>query len=728
MPKITGDAGANVIAPSRSALTLVSTSASGGVTNGGSVLLAVSPDGNKLLISSSASNLSPLDLNGAETDLFVKDLITGQVTLISRSPAGFQFETSSGGFAADSASVLFASFSDRIGLQVNDKQIDSFRFDLTTGNITQVSVTAAGDDIDRNTSFLGTTPDGLNLILLSDGTNLGPVDNNGFGDIYFLNIATGGLSLQTTNSDGVQGNQHSFYGVVSPDGSILAFQSLASNMVAGDTNNAADIFLKDLVSGVVTRVSTNSAGEESNRSVSNNTALQFSADGTRLLFSSMASNLVAGDTNETLDLFIKDLVTGAVSLVSSSLGGLVGNGASGSGRLSPDGTKVVFVSNSTNLAADDIDSSPDIYLKDLVSGEVTLLSVDVQGQHVTGVYSGPRFSTDGQTVYFNATTPLLGKDTNGGFDVYAVYLPMLGVDTNQSWTIDAGGGDDVVTGGGLADTLSGEDGNDSLWGEAGNDKLYGGAGNDSLNGGDGADRLDGGQGYDTLSGGGGNDYLDGGANGDALSGGDGNDVYIVDNVNDVVSELAGQGYDVVRASVSHTLAANVEALEIQGTANYRGTGNAEANRITGNSGLNTLEGNAGGDVLDGGGGADILIGGTGNDTLTGGTGADTFVVGQESIVLSTVGGTLEVDYITDVIKAQKDKLDLSSIDANSGLAGDQAFNLVAIFGKHAGEMTLAYTAASNSTILRLDVDGDGKADYQMRIDGDVRFDSGTWIL
>lgn len=306
------------------------------------------------------------------------------------------------------------------------------------------------------------------------------------------------------------------------------------------------------------------------------------------------------------------------------------------------------------------------------------------------------------------------------------FVPVAG--GAQSIIVAGDGGNNTIVGSASNDTLSGGDGNDELYGLAGADKLNGENGNDILVGDDGNDRLDGGAGYDTLYGGAGNDYLDGGANGDQMHGGAGNDVYIVDNVNDRVFEVAAEGYDIVRATVSSTLADGVEALEIMGTANYRGTGNAEVNRITGNNGLNLLEGLAGGDTLSGGGGADRLIGGTGNDTMTGGTGNDTFIVLQESVISSELGGTLEIDRITDLTRSERDVLDLSAIDANMDIAGDQAFTLVTGFSMQAGQMTLAYTAASNTTTLRLDVDGDGKADYQMRLDGDVTADSAGWML
>ncbi|RYF95362.1 MAG: hypothetical protein EON95_01820 [Caulobacteraceae bacterium] len=295
--------------------------------------------------------------------------------------------------------------------------------------------------------------------------------------------------------------------------------------------------------------------------------------------------------------------------------------------------------------------------------------------------------------------------------------------------LDGGEGNDILWGGLGADTLSGGigndtldggDGDDTLNGGDGADKLTGGAGVDSLTGGIGADRLEGGNGDDALIGGADNDYLDGGTGADAMAGGLGNDVYMVDESGDVATELAGQGTDIIRASLTWVLGENLEALQLQGTGDIDGTGNALANNLLGNSGTNALWGLAGNDTINGGDGNDVIVGGLGGDQLRGGAGADTFMVGQESTVAKT-----ELDQIHDFSIADGDIIDLSSIDAVAGGA-DDGFSLVGIFGKHAGEMTLTF--AAGITTLKLDINGDGKADYTLKINGDVTLDSGRWTL
>ncbi|MDU9037876.1 calcium-binding protein, partial [Pseudomonas corrugata] len=112
----------------------------------------------------------------------------------------------------------------------------------------------------------------------------------------------------------------------------------------------------------------------------------------------------------------------------------------------------------------------------------------------------------------------------------------------------------------------------------------------------------------------GNNVLNGGAGRDTLIGGAGNDTYLVDNLGDTVTELAGEGRDLVRTSVSHTLSTNVEDGQLLGIGAINLVGNASDNSLVGNSAANVLNGLDGADILDGGAGADTLIGGTGNDT------------------------------------------------------------------------------------------------------------------
>ncbi|HZF96445.1 MAG TPA: M10 family metallopeptidase C-terminal domain-containing protein [Allosphingosinicella sp.] len=197
--------------------------------------------------------------------------------------------------------------------------------------------------------------------------------------------------------------------------------------------------------------------------------------------------------------------------------------------------------------------------------------------------------------------------------------------------------------------------------------------------------------------------LNGGAGADAMAGGLGNDFYFVDNAGDTVTEAAGAGIDTVSSSVSYTLSANVEHLILTGAAR-NGTGNGLDNTLTGNALSNRL---------DGGAGNDRLIGGDGVDFLTGGAGADVFVGEINATKSATRLGNISVDIVFD-FQSGVDKIDLSGIDANTGVAGDQAFKLVHTLNPGIGEISIRHfgNVLAAEAALGFDIDG---------VDGDSPF-------
>ena len=220
-----------------------------------------------------------------------------------------------------------------------------------------------------------------------------------------------------------------------------------------------------------------------------------------------------------------------------------------------------------------------------------------------------------------------------------------------------------------------------------------------LRGNDGANLLSGGAGNDTLIGGAGSDTLDGGSGADALIGGLGDDTYVVDDVNDVVTEVAGEGTDQVLASVSYTLAQNVENLALTGTvAGLVGTGNALGNILTTNTAGSTLHGMAGNDTLIGGVGNDTLDGGTGTDSMTGGDGNDTYIVDNASdIVLEAAneGTDLVLASVSYTLSSDVEDLTLTGFAAGLTATGNSAANVLT--ANSAGS-TLA-GMAGNDTLL-----------------------------
>ena len=456
----------------------------------------------------------------------------------------------------------------------------------------RVSVDSAGVEANDASSIPTISSDGRFVAFHSFATNLVAGDTNSSSDVFVHDRQTGATTRVSVDSSGVEGNGNSFSPDISDDGRLVAFYSFATNLVTGDTNNAPDVFVHDLVSGVTERASVDSAGVEGNgRSL----LPAISRDGHFVAFYSLATNLVAGDTNGSDDVFVHDRQSGATVRVSVDSGGTQGNGSSLRPAISGDGCIVTFDSSASNLVAGDTNNTSDVFAHDLgdTDGDGNCDPFDSTPLGVCGGLPVTIAGTPGNDV-INGTA---GSDVIHGFG---------GDDT-----INGLGGNDVICGGDGNDTLNGGTGNDRLFGGNGSDTLNGGKGNDTLLGEDGNDVLNGDEGRDSLSGGDGNDSLAGGADGDNLNGGAGDDVMDGGAATDTVSFADATG--AVSADLS------------SGTASGEGSDTLAAiESVIGSAFDDTLMGDAGSNFLDGADGNDSLYGRAGNDTLKGGAGDDFF--------------------------------------------------------------------------------------------------------
>lgn len=231
------------------------------------------------------------------------------------------------------------------------------------------------------------------------------------------------------------------------------------------------------------------------------------------------------------------------------------------------------------------------------------------------------------------------EGANAGTDRIESQISLTSLPANVENLSLTGTADLTGAGNGLKNVLTGNGGNDSLRGLAGNDTLSGQGGNDTL---------DGGSGNDSLSGGDGEDSFAASSGADTMAGGAGNDHYFFNSTNDRVIEAAGEGEDLIEATVGLTLMANVENVVLAGSRGLSVTGNNLANTMTGyvfddtlfgRGGNDTLAGGDGNDRLDGGNGRDSVAGGAGDDTVLGGGGADTLAGGDGNDVFDGGAGT-----------------------------------------------------------------------------------------
>src|SRR5437870_3702403 len=300
----------------------------------------------------------------------------------------------------------------------------------------RVSVTSGGTE--GNGASLGSalSADGRFVAFDSAATDLVAGDTNGVSDVFVHDRQTGTTERVSVASDGAQGNGSSglvtfaFPPALSADGRFIAFVSFATNLVASDTNGATDVFVHDRQTGTTERVSVASGGTESN-AASLGPAL--SADGRFVAFHSAATNLVAGDTNGATDVFVHDRQTGTTERVSVASGGSQGDGFSAGPVLSADGRLVAFHSTATNLVARDTNGATDVFVHGRQTGTTERVSVASGGTQGNDSSAGPVLSADGGLVAFHSTaTNLVSGDANGAYDVFVHELTVSTTTTSTT--------------------------------------------------------------------------------------------------------------------------------------------------------------------------------------------------------------------------------------------------------------------------------------------------------
>jgi hypothetical protein len=270
---------------------------------------------------------------------------------------------------------------------------------------TRLSSTAAGAPANGNSDLPGLSDDGRYATFNSGATNLVPGDPNNFvTDVFLKDRLTGAVDQISVNSQGVTGNSFSGgSGAASPvtsDGHFVAFDSFASNLVPNDTNQLFDTFLRDRQARTTVRVSVSSAGTQADGA---NGVQAMSADGRFVLFTSRATNLVPGDTNNALDAFVRDTWQSTTTRVTVKADGTQVADDTRAWEMSNDGRFVAF-SSVSKYTADDKNPDVDAYVKDLVTGSVERVSLTNGGRDFPGgtLYDTVSMSADGRFVAFAA--------------------------------------------------------------------------------------------------------------------------------------------------------------------------------------------------------------------------------------------------------------------------------------------------------------------------------------
>ena len=324
--------------------------------------------------------------------------------------------------SADGRFVAFVSSAGNLVPGDTNHVSDVFVHDCVTGRTTRVSVGRGGRQGNGASASAAISADGRFVAFTSAASNLVGHDTNVTSDVFVHDRSTGRTRRVSVSSAGVEGNRDSEEPAISAHGRYVAFTSDASNLVAGDTNRIADVFVHDRDTGRTTRVSVSSGEAQAagfpTGTGSNSPAI--SADGRYVAFHSEAQNLVRRDTNDTFDIFVRDRRLGTTLRVNVSSNGSQADAETlGGPVISPDGRLVAFTSLATNLVPGDVNGITDAFVHGRANGGTILASVSGNGTQGNDSSAPAAFSADDRLLAFSSyASNLVPGDTNATADVF----------------------------------------------------------------------------------------------------------------------------------------------------------------------------------------------------------------------------------------------------------------------------------------------------------------------
>jgi Tol biopolymer transport system component len=366
-------------------------------TTGISLAPAISADGRFVSFNSASTGFVSGDINGL-ADIYVHDLSLG-LNQRAALPGGVMADGASGeaSISRDGRYVVFASAATNLVEEAASGR-HIFIHDRIARTTLRMSRGNGWANADSDSPVV--SGNGQWIAYRSAATNLVSNDSNGKPDVFIIqrgNVSTQRLSVSGFSTQVTAGT------ILGPvtlngDGNLAVFRATDTTLVAGDTNGVEDVFLRNRSASVTTLVSADAAGVPGN---GHSTQSIISDDGSRVAFSSLATNLLSGDSNGVVDIYVKMLADGSVLRASSDAAGVPGNGASSEPSLSSDGRYVAFVSAASNLVAGDDNGRSDVFVKDLLTGNIVRANLSATAQQGTGGdCSAPALSGNGQQVGF----------------------------------------------------------------------------------------------------------------------------------------------------------------------------------------------------------------------------------------------------------------------------------------------------------------------------------------
>jgi len=392
---------------------LVSVDSIAAQANGPSYSPVLSENGRWIAFSSDASNLVVGDTNG-QRDTFLRDVLAGTTERVSVSSGGAEGNSWSNAglsLSADGRFVAFTSNASNLVAADTNGFTDVFVRDRLVGTTNRVSVSSAGAEASGPSFLPSISRDGRYVAFVSSAINLPAGTPGGYTRVYIHDNQTGQtqhVPFATFSSNAQQTNPR-----LSADGRLVAFEELLGQ---------SQVYLHDVLSNTAEMISI-AGGQPGNGSSG---VADVSPDGRYVVFWSAAPNLVLGDQNGSVDVFVRDRQAAGTSRVSVSSTGAESNADSSGGAISDDGRYVTFSSSASNLVPGDNNGQPgqpwtgsDVFLRDRLTGSTTLLSLDTNGTQGKSDSGDPSMSSDARYIAFSsAASNLVANDTNSDEDVF----------------------------------------------------------------------------------------------------------------------------------------------------------------------------------------------------------------------------------------------------------------------------------------------------------------------
>jgi hypothetical protein len=383
--------------------------------------LAISRNGQNVVFESQADNLVSGDENFAK-DIFLHDRISGLTSLVSVNNDGQASSSDSFGpaLAKDTNKVAFATNASLVDADSNGTT-DIYTRDMLNEQTKLISVSSDGGQANSSSGGSTISADGQIVAFHSWANSLVENDVNGWRDVFLHDTVGSTTTLLSYSSLSAQGNSVSESPQISDDGSQIVFHSYATSLLANDSNGGIlDVFVRDIENSETSVLSIDSDGDQT---FGNSFSPAISGDGRWIAFQSDSFGLVSGISNENVDIFLHDRLSGVTTRVSVSSSGTQSNGDSKNVSISDNGKYIVFESAATNLVDSDTNNADDIFLHDTQTNETIMLSKNLAGMPANGDSSNPKISGDGRSVAFTSfASDIVYWDQNAQADVFVVKL------------------------------------------------------------------------------------------------------------------------------------------------------------------------------------------------------------------------------------------------------------------------------------------------------------------